>query len=103
MGAPDKRDCRGAWRFSDVAVGKLCEKLQVPKPPRGYWARVEAGQDAAAPGVKSIFGKSWKRNGKVHYRRALPVILLNFKSKFSMQHSRNFEHVASTLRSKPLA
>ncbi|WFU90607.1 hypothetical protein QA644_32105 (plasmid) [Rhizobium sp. CC1099] len=30
--------------ISDVAVGKLCQKLQVPKPPRGYWAWVEAGQ-----------------------------------------------------------
>lgn len=29
---------------SDVAVAKLCTRLQVPKPPRGYWARVETGQ-----------------------------------------------------------
>lgn len=29
---------------SDVAVAKLCKRLQVPKPPRGYWARVETGQ-----------------------------------------------------------
>ena len=25
--------------ISDVAVGKLCARLQVPKPPRGYWKR----------------------------------------------------------------
>ncbi|QBJ16464.1 hypothetical protein EYD00_23650 (plasmid) [Agrobacterium sp. 33MFTa1.1] len=24
--------------LSDVAIGKLCTKLQVPKPPRGNWA-----------------------------------------------------------------
>jgi hypothetical protein len=29
---------------SDVAVAKLCARLQVPKPPRGYWARIESGQ-----------------------------------------------------------
>ena len=29
--------------ISDVALGKLCRRLQVPKPPRGYWARVQAG------------------------------------------------------------
>ena len=29
---------------SDVAVAKLCARLQVPKPPRGYWARIECGQ-----------------------------------------------------------
>jgi hypothetical protein len=28
---------------SDVAVAKLCKKLNVDKPPRGYWAKVEAG------------------------------------------------------------
>ncbi|MPY75152.1 MAG: hypothetical protein GEU87_12910 [Alphaproteobacteria bacterium] len=29
---------------SDVAIGKMCARLQVPKPPRGYWARVRSGQ-----------------------------------------------------------
>lgn len=28
---------------SDVAVSKRCKKLEVPKPPRGYWAKVAAG------------------------------------------------------------
>jgi hypothetical protein len=40
--------------ISDVAVGKLCEKLQVPKPPRGYWARVEAGQTPRRPALKAF-------------------------------------------------
>ena len=40
--------------ISDVAVGKLCEKLQVPKPPRGYWARVEAGQTPRRPAFKAF-------------------------------------------------
>lgn len=30
--------------ISDVALTKLCKRLQVPKPPRGYWAKVQAGQ-----------------------------------------------------------
>ena len=30
--------------ISDVAVAKLCARLQVPKPRRGYWAKVAAGQ-----------------------------------------------------------
>ncbi|WP_353646276.1 hypothetical protein [Mesorhizobium sp. WSM2239] len=34
---------------SDVAVGKLCARLQVPKPPRGYWAKVQAGQIPRRP------------------------------------------------------
>lgn len=30
--------------ISDVALTKLCKRLQVPKPPRGYWAKVQAGR-----------------------------------------------------------
>jgi len=29
---------------SDVALGKLCRRAQIPIPGRGYWARVESGQ-----------------------------------------------------------
>ncbi|MDX1124793.1 hypothetical protein GOL24_10805 [Sinorhizobium medicae] len=40
--------------ISDVAVGKLCNRLQVPKPPRGYWARVQAGQVLRRPPLKAF-------------------------------------------------
>jgi hypothetical protein len=29
---------------SDVAIGKRCKALEIPKPPRGYWAKVNAGK-----------------------------------------------------------
>lgn len=29
---------------SDVAVAKRCKLLNVPKPPRGYWNKIKAGQ-----------------------------------------------------------
>lgn len=35
--------------ISDVALGKLCRYLQVPKPPRGYWAKVAAGRTPKRP------------------------------------------------------
>lgn len=35
--------------ISDVALAKLCDKLQVPKPPRGYWAKVRAGRRPRRP------------------------------------------------------
>lgn len=34
---------------SDVAIAKLCARLQVPKPPRGYWARIRSGQTPRRP------------------------------------------------------
>jgi hypothetical protein len=30
------------YGISDVALAKVCRQLQVPKPPRGYWAKKEA-------------------------------------------------------------
>lgn len=33
------------YGISDVALGKICRKLEVPLPGRGYWARKGAGQD----------------------------------------------------------
>lgn len=38
---------------SDVAIGKLCARLQVPKPPRGYSVRA----DHAAPAADCISGR----------------------------------------------
>lgn len=35
--------------LSDVAVAKRCRQVQVPVPPRGYWARVAAGQTPTKP------------------------------------------------------
>lgn len=29
--------------ISDVAVGKRCKLLNIPKPTRGYWAKIQAG------------------------------------------------------------
>ncbi len=31
--------------ISDVALAKRCRVVDVPVPPRGYWARRAAGQD----------------------------------------------------------
>ncbi len=38
-----------ALGVSDVAIAKRCRKLNVPRPPRGYWAKVEAGQRPKRP------------------------------------------------------
>lgn len=42
---------RLAKRFgvSDVALGKLCRRLEIPVPERGYWARLAAGQTPPKP------------------------------------------------------
>jgi hypothetical protein len=35
-----------SYGISGVRLGKVCRKLQVPVPPRGYWARVQNGYSA---------------------------------------------------------
>lgn len=35
--------------ISDVAISKMCKKLDIPKPPLGYWRKVETGQKKKIP------------------------------------------------------
>lgn len=35
--------------ISDVALAKICQKLDVPRPPRGYWQQVSSGQKPKRP------------------------------------------------------
>lgn len=37
--------------LSDVAVKKMCRRMNVPTPPRGYWARLAAGQKLRKPAL----------------------------------------------------
>lgn len=37
------------YGLSDVAVKKMCRKMNVPTPPRGYWARLAAGHRVKKP------------------------------------------------------
>jgi hypothetical protein len=37
------------YNVSDVALAKVCRKLQVPIPQRGYWARIQYGQQITRP------------------------------------------------------
>lgn len=37
------------WGLSGRGLAKACRRLQVPVPPRGYWAKVAAGQHVRRP------------------------------------------------------
>jgi hypothetical protein len=43
------RDVARSYGISDVRLGKVCRKLRVPVPPRGYWARVRSGYRVRKP------------------------------------------------------
>ncbi len=48
--------------MTDVALAKACKQLQIPKPPRGYWAKKEAGLRVPAkpplPALQGVRAKS---------------------------------------------
>ncbi|MDP1948249.1 MAG: hypothetical protein Q8L77_12205 [Nitrospirota bacterium] len=43
-----------SYGISGVMLGKVCRKLQVPVPPRGYWARVQNGYSAKKPPLTKL-------------------------------------------------
>ena len=43
-----------SYGISGVRLGKVCRKLQVPVPPRGYWARVQNGYSVTKPPLTKL-------------------------------------------------
>ena len=75
------------YGISDVRLGKVCRKLQIPHPGRGYWAKRAVGQTVEqvplpefkdAPVVKRLIRKSKpriQRGGKIVPQKELCVKL----------------------------
>lgn len=66
---------------SDVALGKLCRQLQVPKPPRGYWARVASGRTPKRPPLpayRAEIEERLRKQGKSKSQVLLSKLQLKF-------------------------
>ena len=37
------RQLAARFAISDVGLAKICKKHRIPKPPRGYWVRLQHG------------------------------------------------------------
>ena len=46
------------YGVSDVMIHKACKTLNVPVPPRGYWAKIQAGQTVAKVPLPEASGKT---------------------------------------------
>ena len=42
------------WGLSGRGLPKVCRRLRIPVPPRGYWARVAAGQRVRRPKLPAM-------------------------------------------------
>lgn len=52
------REVAKAYGLSDVGLAKACRRLGVPRPPRGYWAKLEAGQKPRIPRLPPAKGET---------------------------------------------
>ncbi|MDF2800661.1 MAG: hypothetical protein K0S61_564 [Anaerocolumna sp.] len=52
------------YGVSDVAIHKVCKSLNVPVPPRGYWAKVRAGEKINRPPLPTAKGIAEKTGSK---------------------------------------
>lgn len=56
------------YALSDVGLAKVCARHGIPTPPRGYWARVAAGQAPKRPRLPSA-----TRASRIEMRIAQPL------------------------------
>ncbi|MBL8841991.1 MAG: hypothetical protein JNL90_10760 [Planctomycetes bacterium] len=79
--AEPMRDAAKQFGISDVALGKICKKLAVPRPWQGYWLRKSVGQDPAkkplpgpTPGTPTTHeGQRWRSPPPDPSRTATPT------------------------------
>lgn len=72
------------YGISDVGLKKICKRMNVPTPPRGYWAKVAAGQTPPIPKlphpqedvVEHGWGMDEEEQKRAHEQRKDPLITL---------------------------
>jgi len=42
------------YGLSDVGLAKICRKMKIPRPPRGYWAKRSFGQPTKIPILRPV-------------------------------------------------
>ncbi|MGY0373030.1 hypothetical protein [Clostridium sp. JNZ J1-5] len=52
------------YGVSDVAIHKVCKSLNIPVPPRGYWARIRSGEKIEKPSLPATKGIIEKTGAK---------------------------------------
>jgi hypothetical protein len=69
------------YGVSDVAIHKVCKSMNIPVPPRGYWAKVRAGQNPkkqSLPATKGMIQKTGARTQTEESMEFLSDEALNF-------------------------
>ena len=66
------------YGLSDVGLVKICKKLGIPVPPRGYWAKVKAGRPTRKVPLPALPAGARDLAGRVGpHRERIPSHRLN--------------------------
>ena len=47
------------YGISDVGLAKVCKRYRIPRPPRGYWAKLKAGKPVKKPALPKADGDEY--------------------------------------------
>lgn len=42
------------YGISDVGLAKICKRMEIPRPPCGYWQKLKAGKIQTKPKLKPL-------------------------------------------------
>jgi hypothetical protein len=97
------------YGLSDVALGKVCKKYRIPKPPPGYWAKVRHGRNIPRTPLPPIDGAELQqvrifrrpdspdRNNKEHFAEAVHEEAITVPGRLQSPHLL-VEQTVKTLR-----
>jgi hypothetical protein len=58
---------------SDVAIAKRCRKLNIPRPSRGYWAKIDAGHKPRKPPLPPTADELFLQAAEKPVAKSLPL------------------------------
>ncbi len=85
--------------ISDVAISKMCKKLEIPKPPPGYWRKLETGEKKKIPPLSKPDEKT--QSGVWIYPKS-EEHTLEFQEKYKKQTLLAKEKIAEKLNAETL-
>jgi len=77
-------DISKEFGISDRGLGKVCERYDIPKPPRGYWQKLSAGEKIKIPKLPKIKDK-WREN--IHIEGSIDVQMPDAVSEKIVEHT----------------
>ena len=79
------------YGVSDTAIAKVCRRLNIPLPPRGYWAKVHAGQTPKIPDLPEYIPPVKATNNQAAEKTISSSMKSNRTTKKLTNHSDTFE------------